>query len=140
MALCTIKKKKRRLAGTGGVQRLNENALCKKTLQSLRELGSEMGPSFFSELLGVFQQDAVEHLAVLRSAVAGGEIGRLGREAHALKGASLTIGADGMAEICKQLENLGTSQNLEGAPAALARLDREFDRVKSEIKQESLIA
>ena len=106
----------------------------------MRELGSEMGSSFFSELLGVFQQDAVEHLVVLRSASQGGEAGRLGREAHELKGASLTIGADGMAEICKRLEDLGTSQSLEGAPAALACLDREFDRVKSEIEQESLIA
>jgi two-component system, sensor histidine kinase and response regulator len=119
---------------------MNENALCKKTLQSLKELGSEAGPSFFSELLGVFQQTAVEHLAVLRSAIAGGETERLSREAHALKGASLTIGATGMAEICKQLENLAHAQSLEGAPEALACLDREFARAQSEIEQESLIA
>ena len=44
-----------------------------------------------------------------------------------------------MAVICKQLENLGTSQSLESALAALTRLDREFDRVKIEIEHESVI-
>jgi HPt (histidine-containing phosphotransfer) domain-containing protein len=121
------------------MQRENENALCKKTLQALKEMGSDLGPSFIPQLLETFRQDAVEHLALLRSAIAGGKTGQLGREAHALKGASLTVGAKGMADICKQLENLGTTQSLEGAPAALERLDREFDRVKNEIEHESLI-
>ena len=116
----------------------SESALCKKTLQGLKELGSDMGTSFFPQLLETFEHDAVEHLAALRSAIAGGETGRLRGEAHALKGASLTIGAQGMADICQQLENLGTAQSVEGAPEELARLDREFDRVKNEIEQESL--
>lgn len=121
-------------------QRENENALCQKTLQGLKEISSDLGPSFIVQLLETFRQDAVEHLAVLRSAIAGGETEELGREAHALKGASLTIGAKGMADICKQLENLGTARNLEGAPAMLALLHREFDRVKSEIEHESLLS
>jgi two-component system, sensor histidine kinase and response regulator len=121
------------------MQQENESALCKKTLQGLKEIGSDVGPSFIPLLLETFRQDAVEHFAVLRSAIAGGESGQLSREAHALKGASLTVGAKGMADICKQLENLGSAENLEGASAALARLDREFERVKTEIEHESLI-
>jgi two-component system sensor histidine kinase/response regulator len=119
------------------MQRENESALCQKTLQVLKEIGSDLGPSFILQLLETFRHDADEHLAVLRSAIAGGEAGELGREAHALKGASLTIGAKGMADLCKQLETLGTDRNLEGAPAALALLNREFDRVKDEIEHES---
>ena len=125
-------------AGTGGVQPESESALCKKTLQKLKELGSDMGASFFPQLLETFQHDALEHLAALRSAITGGETGRLRGEAHALKGASLTIGAQGMADICQQLEKLGTAKSVEGAPEELAQLDREFDRVKNEIEQERL--
>jgi len=98
-----------------------------------------MGPSFFPELLETFEHDALVHFAALRSAIAGCETGRLRGEAHALKGASLTIGAQGMADICQALENLGNARSVEGAPEELARLDREFDRVKNEIEQESLI-
>jgi HPt (histidine-containing phosphotransfer) domain-containing protein len=117
----------------------SERALCQKTLQDLRELGSAAGASFFPELLQGFERDAAERIATLRSAVAGGETGRLRAEAHALKGASLTIGASGMAEICRKLEHLGTKQTLEGAPEELARLEREFSRVKDEIEEERLI-
>ncbi len=135
----TMLNKKESSAGPGNVQNENPNALCKKTLQGLKELGLDMGACFFSGLLETFEHDTVEHLAVLRSAIADGETGRLRREAHALKGASLTIGAQGMADICKQLENLGTAQSVEGAPQELARLEHEFDRVKNEIEQENLI-
>jgi two-component system, sensor histidine kinase and response regulator len=117
----------------------DENALCKKTLDGLKEIVSDLGATFFPRLLEIFRQDAIEHLAALRSSIASGETTQLSREAHALKGASLTIGAKGMAVICKQLENLGTSQSLERALAALTRLDREFDRVKIEIEHESVI-
>lgn len=135
----TLLKNKRNGAGTGGLQDEPESALCKKTLQGLKELGSDMGASFFPQLLETFEHDAVEHIAVLRSAVAAGEAGQLRREAHALKGSSLTIGAQGMADICQRLESLGAAQSVEGAAEEFARLDREFARVKNEIKQESLI-
>ena len=117
----------------------NESALCKKTLQDLKELGLDMGAPFYPQLLMTFDQDADAHLAMLRTAIAEGDAGRLGREAHALKGASLTIGAQGMAELCKQLESLGMTHRLEGALATLKRLESEFGRVKNEIAQESLI-
>jgi HPt (histidine-containing phosphotransfer) domain-containing protein len=117
-----------------------ESALCLTTLQSLRELGSDMGDSLFlTQLLDTFAHDAQEHLGSLRSAVAGADTKRLRSEAHALKGASLTIGAQGMAQLCQLLENLGTAQSVAGAPELLWRLDREFERVKNEIEQESLI-
>ena len=135
----TMLNKKKSSAGPGNVQDENPSALCKKTLQGLKELGLDMGVCFFSGLLETFAHDTVEHLAALRSAIVDGETGRLSREAHALKGASLTIGAQGMADICKQLENLGIAQSVEGAPQELARLEHEFDRVKNEIEQENLI-
>jgi histidine phosphotransfer protein HptB len=119
-----------------GVENESESALCKKTLQGLRELSSDMGTSFFPGLLETFEHDAAEHLAALRLAITGGETGRLREEAHALRGSSLTIGAHRMADICQQLERLETSQSLVGALEGLARLDREFGRVKDEIKQE----
>jgi HPt (histidine-containing phosphotransfer) domain-containing protein len=134
----TLPNEQKNGAGSDNAPLANEGVLCKKTLQALRELGSEMGPSFFPQLLEAFMQDAMEHLVILQSAIAEGDTVRLRVEAHALKGASLTMGARGMADICKQLENGGTAQSLEGAPQELVRLEGEFDRVKSQIEQESL--
>jgi CheY-like chemotaxis protein/HPt (histidine-containing phosphotransfer) domain-containing protein len=117
----------------------SESALCQETLQGLKELGTELGDSFFPQLLETFEHNTVEHLAALRSAFAGGDTGRLREAAHAMKETSLAIGAQGMADICQQLEKLGTTENVQGAPEEFARLDREFDRVRSEIEQEILI-
>jgi CheY-like chemotaxis protein/HPt (histidine-containing phosphotransfer) domain-containing protein len=116
----------------------NERALRRETLQGLKDLGTEMGPLFYPQLLETFEQDANKHLISLRSAVASGESTRLRGEAHALKGASLTIGAQGMADFCQQLESFGRTENVAGAPEALAQLEHEFDRVKNEIELESL--
>ena len=125
-------------AETGGVPKKSARALCKKTLEGLRELGSDVGPLFFPQLLETFEHDAIEHLIGLRLAIAGSEPGRLRGEAHALKGSSLTIGAQGMADFCQQLESFGRTENVASAPETLAQLEHEFDRVKNEIELESL--
>ena len=63
---------------------------------------------------------------------------RIREEAHALKGASLTIGAQGMANLSRQLENLGAAQTVQGAAEQFARLKHEFERVQNEIDKERL--
>jgi PAS domain S-box-containing protein len=116
-----------------------EAPLDKKTLQGLKELGLDMGPSFFPQLLDTFGRDAVEHLSVLRAAIMRGDTQRIGRESHALKGACLTIGARRMTDLSKQLESLGIANSMLGAASVFAQLEHEFDRVKDEIEQERLI-
>ena len=129
---------KGRDAGIGGVEDGSESALCGKTLQGLKGLAANMGASFFPQLLESFEHDTIGHLGALQVAVAGGDTGRIREEAHALKGSSLTIGAQVMAGICQELESLGTAQKLEGAADLIGRLECEFDRVKYQIEQEKL--
>jgi HPt (histidine-containing phosphotransfer) domain-containing protein len=124
----TLLRNRKSSGGSGDKLSRSESALCQETLQSLKELGTELGESFFPQLLETFEQNAVEHLAALRSAFADGDTGRLYAAAHAMKETSLAIGAQGMADICQQLENLGTTENVQGPPEEFAQLDREFDR------------
>jgi two-component system sensor histidine kinase/response regulator len=139
-AKMTLLHNEARDSGAGSVsQSKSEGALCKETLRSLKEISSDMGESFFPQLLETFEHDVVKHLTALRLAFAGGETGRLHREARALKELSLTVGAHGMADICELMEELGTTESVHGAPEELTRLDREFDRVKEEIGQEMLV-
>jgi two-component system, sensor histidine kinase and response regulator len=60
-------------AGAGDVQPESERALCKETLQSIKELGVDMEEPFFAKLLETFKHDATEHIALLRSSIATGE-------------------------------------------------------------------
>ncbi len=106
-----------------------ESALCEKTLHSLKEIGD----SFFTEVFETFERDATTRLGALQSAIAIGDTRRLREEAHTLKGASRTVGAQVMGAICQQLENLGIAKSAEGAAELMVRLEREFDRVKNQI-------
>jgi two-component system, sensor histidine kinase and response regulator len=137
--LKTIPLNSKRAAGESpNIQKETAKALCKETLERLKELGSEMGPLFFPQLLETFVHDTVNRLAALQSAIASGETKTLAQEAHTLKGGSLTIGAHAMADICQQLEGLGMAQSVEGAKGHLAKLQDEFKRVKNEIDKEGL--
>jgi len=126
------------VAAADSVPPETEAALCKKTLQGLKELGLDMGPSFFLQVLDTFEHDVVERLSLVRAAITEGDTRRLGRESHALKGACLTIGARQMADLSKQLESLGMANSMVGAPSVFAQMEHEFDRVKNEIEQERL--
>jgi two-component system, sensor histidine kinase and response regulator len=130
---------KGRTAEIATVQTKSASALCEKTLQDLKKLGSEIGPLFYPHLLGTFLHDTIKRLAALKSAVASGDLKQLAREAHMLKGASLTIGAEGMADTCGKLEKLGTTQSVADAAEQLEQLEYQFEEVKNEIDKESLI-
>jgi two-component system sensor histidine kinase/response regulator len=130
---------KGRTAEAASVQTKSASALCEETLQDLKKLGSEIGPLFYPQLLQTFTNDTIKRLAGLKSAVASGGLEQLAREAHMLKGASLTIGAQGMADTCGKLEKLGTTQSVAGAAEQLEQLEYQFEEVKNEIAKESLI-
>ena len=118
-----------------------ESALCEETLQGLKQLGATVRENFFPELLETYERDVACHLGELRTAIAGGDPIRLRAAAHALKGGSRTVGALVMGGISQQLEDLGIAQSTEGAAEVLVRLEREFERVKNQIRAiEELLA
>jgi two-component system sensor histidine kinase/response regulator len=113
----------------------DKNPLSRKTLECLKELGSEIGPSFLQELLKTFEFDATAHIETMRLAIVGGDTVRFLGEAHALKGSSLTIGALEMAASCQQFENHEIVDSAKATSKAMTQLGREFGRVKKEIEK-----
>jgi len=68
----------------------------------------------------------------LREACRKNEGEHLRREAHTLRGASLNMGANGIAEVCRRLE----TEPLDMAAELSAQLSSEFDRVRPAIERE----
>jgi HPt (histidine-containing phosphotransfer) domain-containing protein len=54
-----------------------------------------------------------------------------------LKGASATIGAQGIARIGQKLEEMGRTGSYVGAQVCLQQLEQEFGRVCAEIEREA---
>ncbi|MCD4750878.1 MAG: response regulator [Thermoanaerobaculales bacterium] len=61
-------------------------------------------PEFERVLIGIFLEEMEKSVNVLRTAVAAGDSAAARREAHALKGASLNLGAVRLSQTCQSLE------------------------------------
>ena len=88
------------------------------------------GSSLVAELVGLFVDDVPPRLDLIRNAVRSEDPEALQRPAHSLKGSASTLGAEGMAELCRQLEALGKTGDWPRAASVVASLETEFERVK----------
>lgn len=81
---------------------------------------------FEKEVLEEYLLSAPNDVAKLKNAIGANDPSGVGATAHALKGASATIGAKGFAAIALELEHAGKKGDLGQAPAVAARMDDAF--------------
>jgi two-component system, sensor histidine kinase and response regulator len=81
--------------------------------ESLREFLDSGDSEMVVEILTLFQEDSATRLHEIGRALAGGDRETVRRQAHALKGSALQVGALVMSRLCRDLE-----QNASGAPRA----------------------
>ncbi|MGE0866720.1 MAG: response regulator, partial [Vicinamibacterales bacterium] len=112
------------------------DALDPAAVGQLRMLAGQTAPELFEQVMQAFLADAPKYLTSLNAAASRRDPLTLARTAHALKGASLNIGAATMAPICSLLEAADGTEDLAGVTALLAQLDAEFRRVQTEITRE----
>lgn len=84
-------------------------------------------PEFEREILEEYLATAPHDIARLKQAAGAADAAAVSAAAHALKGASATIGAKGLAAVALELELAGKSGQLGGVAEALARLDLQWD-------------
>lgn len=105
-------------------------------LKTLRDIGGEEEPGFLNGLIERFLLEAVPLMAALRAAVERGDQQALERTAHGLKGRCGQMGAHRLAALSEQLQECGRSGNLRPAGDLLARLEVEFDPVRTALINE----
>jgi len=86
----------------------------------------------YPTLLETFLNDSEQRLTHLRSALAEQAAGLqdLGMAAHSLKGSSSNMGANRLAELCQQLEELTQRNELKGADELVKTIELEFSTVR----------
>lgn len=87
-------------------------------------------PEFLAELIDSFFDDSPVQLATIRQAAQGGDAEGLRRAAHSLKSNSATFGATELANLCRQLEQLGRDGDLAAIGDLVARTEAEYGRVR----------
>jgi HPt (histidine-containing phosphotransfer) domain-containing protein len=113
------------------------SALDPSVTARLRGLAAATDPSVLGEIYEAFLSSAVDYLAAIRQGAATNDAEGLRKAAHAFKGASANIGAQHLAELCRQLEALGEAGRVDGAGQRLEQLEQEFARVKIEIENQT---
>jgi two-component system, sensor histidine kinase and response regulator len=115
-----------------------DDPIDRSVLANLRELQGEDEPDIVAELAEMFLEEVPVRLARLREAVETGDASSVEHRAHTLKGSSGSMGAVGMEAICAELEEIGRSEELAGAPELISRLGEEFGRVRVAFREELL--
>jgi HPt (histidine-containing phosphotransfer) domain-containing protein len=98
------------------------------SLLNLRTIGGD-DDAFVAEIIQMFREDTPPHFAELGDCVAKGDAFRLGKVAHSMKGSAGNFGAKHFRHLAEGLEILAKSGNLTEAPAAIAALLTEYERV-----------
>ena len=102
---------------------------------AFEELRQTAGADFMPELIDTFLEDAPRMLEDLHRDLAVADAEALRRTAHSFKSNANTFGALKLAELARDLEVIGREARLSDAPAKLAELSAEYDRVAVELKE-----
>jgi HPt (histidine-containing phosphotransfer) domain-containing protein len=82
-----------------------------------------------AEIAADFLDDLPVQLSGLREAVAAGDAVRVRRRAHALKGASASVGAEALRQLAAGLEQSAAAGVLDGASTVVAEVEQQLTRL-----------
>ncbi|NHZ44528.1 response regulator [Massilia aquatica] len=105
------------------------DAINRHALENIRALSKERGDALVQRVVTAYVDDTPQHLKTLRQAIAGVDPGNLRKIAHSLKSSSANVGAETLAQMCKDMETLGRTDTTEGASGILTDMEREFKAV-----------
>ena len=89
---------------------------------------------FEQELLEEFLSETPDVFLRLSRALTSNDFQSLQMESHALKGSSLSLGANGLGEIAAALEGVARSSQAGGVGDLLVDIEAEFERVQSAVR------
>lgn len=109
---------------------IHRDVINKHALDNIRALNKDRGDALVNKVIAAYVDDTPSHLQTLRRAIAGLDCGSLRKVAHSLKSSSANVGAETLAQMCKEMETLGRTDTTEGAADILIDMEREFLAVR----------
>ncbi len=111
---------------------MSENALPppieQASLLNLRTIGGD-DDGFVAEIVQMFREDTPPQFVELSDCVAHADPVRLAKVAHSMKGSAGNFGAKHFRHLAEAIEAIAKSGSLASAPAAIAALQAEYERV-----------
>jgi HPt (histidine-containing phosphotransfer) domain-containing protein len=109
--------------------KLNQNQIT-----ALKNLEKDCGERLFSRLNDLFESEAPKSFASMHQSLFINDLVSLSKHAHKLKSSCHNLGADAMAEICKEIE-LNARQKLKlDYEKLIKKLEESFPEIIKELR------
>nr|WP_315400144.1 response regulator [uncultured Duganella sp.] len=102
----------------------------RQALANIRALSASNGDALLERVLQAYLNDTPTHLRALRAAIDNGDTQHMRKAAHSLKSSCANVGADALAQRCKDMEQLGRNDTTAGAADLLNEMERSFQAVR----------
>ncbi len=99
-------------------------------VQRLRDMTAGSDPTFFSNVIAMFVEQGREITAEIEKLSKSEDWRAMSKLAHKLKGSALNIGANLLAEVCRQIELVGESPSPADCLALLPTLMKEWKKTE----------
>jgi PAS domain S-box-containing protein len=109
-----------------------ESLLDEAALANIRSVDDD--GSVLAEVVQMYLDEAPQHREQLRNAAAAGDLAEARRVAHALKSASLNVGAKPLGEMCRRLEHQCRDGERAGLAELAAAIDAMLERVQPALR------
>ena len=83
------------------------------------------------DILKDYRRANVDDVAMLKQAIDSGEMVQITRAVHRIKGASQTVGAVGLAAVCKQMEEACRAKDWEKIRTCMGDFDQEWNKLSA---------
>ena len=103
------------------------------TLERLNRIG---GQEFLVEMIDLFLLHAPQRLRTAREALASGDLHQLYRAAHSLKSTAGNLGARGLEDVARRLEERASGGDAEAAGPLLEAVELAYDHVRARLEAE----
>jgi CheY-like chemotaxis protein/HPt (histidine-containing phosphotransfer) domain-containing protein len=112
------------------VEVIQRDVINRVALDNIRALSHDRGNALVQKVIAAYVDDTPKHLQTLRRAIAGMDAGSVRKVAHSLKSSSANVGAETLAQLCKEMEHLGRTDTTDGAAVILTDMEQEFQAVR----------
>ncbi len=102
----------------------------------LRSTVGDLGEDYVVEIIRAFVEETDANMDAIRAAFASGDMAALQRAAHAVKGSSLTIGAERLGAVARDLEHTATAATRETVADTLSILEARYADVRATLTAE----
>jgi HPt (histidine-containing phosphotransfer) domain-containing protein len=106
-----------------------------RVVDELRELDGPAASSLLSTLLQDYLREAPSAIGDIKHLADRREAAPLAARAHKLGGVSASLGASGVADVCRRIEQQVADGDLTSLPALVDQLEMRFARTRAELQR-----